>query len=937
MRKFAYFVSTLLIITFFVGCQDDPIQTQELVEERADDNKKDNKPEDEIPLSYPGQIIVKVSEEAADNMDISELGEVSLRSVGGEMGGALRSISTHKVERLFPPAGKYEARTRKAGLHRWYKVEFDENIGLKDAVEIMKNIETVDYVETVPVVEMLSTAPTYRDILLPFNDEFLEEQWHYNNTGNKNGYVMGADINLFKAWEIETGKPNVIVCVVDGGVDYTHPDLAQNMWVNEAELNGAPGVDNDNNGYVNDVHGWCFVTNTSDIVPDADTHGTHVAGTIAAVNNNGIGVSGVAGGNGSPDSGVRIMSAAIFRGTQGGGNAPAAIKYGADNGAVICQNSWGYTYTAGQYYGGLSPALKDAIDYFVKYAGCDENGNQRPDSPMKGGVVLFSAGNDNVDVEMVPASYEPVIAVASVGPDFGKALYSCYGSWVDIAAPGGDQTRFGTIDGGVLSTLSAKFLDPRVIQSGYAKPSGNYGYYQGTSMACPHVSGVAALIASKFGGPGFTNEDLKARLFAGVAPVDIDKYNPYYKGQLGVGLVDAYTALTLVNHEIAPEKPKFLVDKFKDNDFTSIDVYWTVPADEDDGTALRYKLYISEEELNKDNYKEKGKLAGPGSGFINGAGKNVGDEVSFLVEHLKTGTTYYFALEAYDRWGIASEPVFTSAATKVNNPPEILNMPEEPITLLDVLGSISYELEVKDIDGHRWKFEPSGSLQGVTLDRNDDIIKVTIRTILEEGDYTFKLRLIDELDEAKDFEIPFKIIKVVAPELVEPFPNFVLGVNNQPISIKLSEFFSVQDMFDLKYKIESKNESIVTVKIDENGSASLKGIKPGSTTVIVTADNGYKTTTAMIYVTVTENADEDVYAVWPLPMGRNLNIWLNPKHKTARVRLQSMSGDIVLDNNVNVNETGIGSITLDRIAIGPYILKIDTDGGKQYSRSVIKR
>ena len=122
--------------------------------------------------------------------------------------------------------------------------------------------------------------------------------------------MAGADINLFDAWNVTTGNPEVVVAIIDGGVDYSHEDLARNMFVNQAELNGIDGVDDDGNGYVDDIYGFNFCTNTGAVYPHS--HGTHVAGTVAAVNNNGIGVAGVAGGDGSANSGVRMISCQAF-------------------------------------------------------------------------------------------------------------------------------------------------------------------------------------------------------------------------------------------------------------------------------------------------------------------------------------------------------------------------------------------------------------------------------------------------------------------------------------------------------------------------------------------------------------------------------------------------------------------------------------------------
>ena len=139
--------------------------------------------------------------------------------------------------------------------------------------------------------------------------------------------------------------------------------------------------------------------------PDDESHGTHVAGTVGARTNNNIGVAGVAGGDGTEGSGVRLMSCQIFGGKNEGGSGARAMYYSANNGAVISQNSWGYVLKAN--ITAIPQADKAAIDYFIKYAGCDKDGNQLPNSPMKGGIVIFAAGNDGMDYKSYPGAYPP--------------------------------------------------------------------------------------------------------------------------------------------------------------------------------------------------------------------------------------------------------------------------------------------------------------------------------------------------------------------------------------------------------------------------------------------------------------------------------------------------------------------------------------------------
>lgn len=884
--------------------------------------------------AYAGQMIVKMNESTVDGLTVEKFGDVQMQSVPSPMAKALNKIGAKEIYRLFPPAGKYEERSRKEGMHLWFVIEFDESINIPSAMSTMGAVEGVEIVEACPEIQMFGVDESNpADLLatplvafersnnMPYNDPRLPEQWHYNNTGKVNGGVKGADINLFKAWEVTTGTPNVVVTVVDGGIDVTHPDLVDNLWINELELNGKAGVDDDGNGYIDDIYGYCFVNNTGDLLPDGDAHGTHVSGTVAARTNNNIGVAGIAGGNGTKGTGVRVQSAAIFRKGAQGGNSTAALKYGADNGAVISQNSWGYPYKSGVFT--LPISLKTGIDYFIKYAGVDENGEQLPNSPMKGGVVIFAAGNDNVEYTSQPSAYEAVIAVASMGPDFKKASYSTYGEWVDITAPGGDQARFGT-RAGVLSTLA-----PAIVNA-------SYGFYHGTSMACPHVSGVAALILSKKGGPGYTNEDLKKQLLAAVNDLDIDEINPEYAGKMGVGYLDAYAAVTLEDRGIAPKEPVINVEKSSDTDFIAITLFWNVPADEDDGAARRYKLYLGTEELTTSNYETKGKLLGAINGFVNGAGKKAGEEMSYKVRGLEPSTEYYFAIVAYDRWGHASKPVFFSTKTKKNTPPAITNVPEQPIAVLDVLGATQYELKVVDIDNHKWTYTIGGETKGVTHQKTADGIKVSIRSVLDEGEYKFTVKLSDELKGTEEYEIPFRIIKVKTPELREQIPSILIGVKNEPITLNLPDYFVAQEYLTFSYTAVSSDGSISSGNVNDAGVLTIKGFKPGKTMITVEVSNGHKSTRTSFEVIVVEDNTSDVFSVWPLPITNELNIWVNPSHKSAKVILMSMSGERVLDQQVTPDATGIAKINTKKVAPGSYTLRVEA-GKKPYVKSVLKR
>ena len=313
----------------------------------------------------------------------------------------------------------------------------------------------------------------------------------------------------------------MIVAIMDGGVQWDHPDLAANMWVNEAELHGMPGVDDDGNGYVDDIYGWNTMRESGEIAPNS--HGTHVAGTVGAVNNNGIGVCGEAGGTGEGDGGRR-MSCQVFDTVESGKGAEAYL-YAADNGAVISQNSWVYNNMAV-----LPHDMSDAFDYFIENAGMDDTDgdgvNDVQTGPMAGGILIFAGGNNDSSAIQQPAADPRTVAVTAMGPDYTKAGYSNYGVMADIYAPGG-------ADGNATSY-------PRECQVYSTDFGGGYVYMSGTSMACPLVSGVAALIVSHYGGghSDFTAEQLKERLLRSYRPVS-EYVGAKYDGKLGVGLIDA--------------------------------------------------------------------------------------------------------------------------------------------------------------------------------------------------------------------------------------------------------------------------------------------------------------------------------------------------------------------------------------------------------------
>ena len=470
---------------------------------------------------------------------------------------------------------------RQFNLHRWFTVEFDKEMDLDAVANKFAAISSVNRIQfnstvsrpEVQVVPVSSNEMVTRAGEEPFNDPKLSLQWHYNNKGSQaifQGAKAGEDIGAYGAWKYTTGNRNVVVAVVDEGVKYDHEDLKDNMWVNQKELNGVAGVDDDGNGFVDDIHGlnavqrngniaWdhCFVD--GDEIKGDSGHGTHVAGTIAAVNNNGIGVAGVAGGNGS-GNGVRIMSIQIFDGLGSAGldGCAVGVEYAADNGASILQNSWGYVDSGvqigdSQYEQGYSVEF-NAINYFVNKSNCDA---------MTGGVAIFAAGNNAKPAADYPGAYNKYLSVTAIGPDGCPTTYTNHANGCNVAAPGGEtavnSSNQWSYAGNVLSTIPAETIDPFTGRV-YGE---NYGYMQGTSMACPHVSGVAALVLSYAldNGIHITNTQLYDILTTSVRNIDNDlegyvmrnyydrNKTPYkfyldsYKGKMGTGKLDATLAI----------------------------------------------------------------------------------------------------------------------------------------------------------------------------------------------------------------------------------------------------------------------------------------------------------------------------------------------------------------------------------------------------------
>lgn len=817
----------------------------------------------------PGSMIVQFDELTAAS--IAD-GNTLTKATGA--GISLEGLGIKSVERLFPDAGEWEERHRAAGLHRWYRIKYDPaSQPVTKAADGFAALPGVLYVE--PERRIRSTSY--------FNDPMAPEQWSLYNDGSLGpAYSAGCDLNILPVWSnFTTGSSNVIVAVIDEGVQLDHPDLAAAC---------IPGGPQGSKSFVHGEGGYSF--------PGGD-HGTHVAGVIGAVNDNGVGISGIAGGS-NGKGGVRILSCAIFMEDPADpektiqGDSYNAMVWAADHGAVIANNSWGYVYDSeADAEKGSVGAMGPAIDYFIQYAGCDKEGNQLPDSPMKGGVVIFAAGNEGYRMAW-PAAYDKVISVGALSGKFERAYYSNNGDWVDICAPGGDVKKGPMI----LSTITG----------------GGYGNMQGTSMACPQVSGVAALIVSYFGGPGFTNEMLKERLLGGANPTKVPLY-------LKIGpLVDALGSMTY-GGTIPPGQVDDVSLSTKSNFVTA---EWEVTADPDDVAAFGFLVAASKDREVIEGADPRKLPSSVVKAVVETGTASVGERISTTLSGLDFDTDYFVTVTAFDYNGNYAEPsAVYDVHTEVNNPPVIATDYTGDFRLRP-FETLYVSFSVSDPDGHAVSVVTETGSSALTFyDEEGGISARIVGKNAPQGRYSARITATDSFGATATRQIEYEILENHPPKVRKEMDNIMLGGSGESRVIDMSEYVADEDGESLAYTIATSVQNVVHLN-PSGDRVTMTALGYGLTDVTITATDAAGATCQIVFKVLVRDSSRPV-DIFPNPVKTTLTV-LPGGSGELEYRLSNKAGAVVRSGKATVSPFEPLSLDLGDLAAGTYYLYLKGAG-----------
>ncbi len=938
-RNFLYKVGSFLLLSSLVltACKDDVMSDMDtgIKQEQA-------KPKEESPY-FEGMAYVKFKDGQQPQEGLRAIRATSETLAGTDVQfKPIFDLESPKGQEMW---GEWAEAIKREGLDLWYEVEFDKASDVKKVAEELLTNEAVEVAS--PVVKLAPIKPFYTpyqggdrfraDVASPindgyngYNDPLLNVQWHYqNNSGYALGdiFVKGADINLFKAWDITKGRKEVVVAIIDSGIDLEHPDLKASIWT------GKQGE-----------HGHDFVDDNSSI--EAGYHGTHVAGTVAARNNNGEGGGGVAGGDGTEDSGVRLMSCQVFGEDDAYGHArsgkPAdfmkAFVWAANHGAVVANCSWGFSATGFNDNKLYVEAKKDdfkvmkgGIDYFIKNAGHKPDGSPDPEAEMEGGVVLVASGNDGKkDIDVMPAFYNKVIAVGSFTSTFQLAKYTNTGDWVDILAPGGITPLGSDMNGGILSTVPASFeamwfgkpdqggfAAKQFVYPGYTR----YAYAQGTSMATPHVTGIAALMVSHFGGKGrgFKADELRKRLLAAVKTKDHEEVNPKFRGKIGAGYIDAARALEAEIETIAPQEAQNL--ETKELEYYDARIQWKVSKDDDayTGVAYAYDVYIQQGNKVDDST--------PLFTTVYTGDKALGAWLDCGFGKLQSNTEYTVVLIARDSYGNKSEKVQLSFKTKENKLPKIVNFPEGGIVISDNQPFYTYSFKVEDEDeGQTWEFITPALPKGVSVTRKDDNLEMLI-DVLMQGEFVFNIELKDNLGGVNIQEVRYKVIASKSGELAKEKPLAL--TLNKPTAVKIADLFDLGNVSveNLVVSLQSNNEKVAKAVL-KGDEIVVEAKESGSATIIAKLSNkgGSVLSTVLIQVKSMLEGEAALQDVYPKVAHSYINLLFTQNVKGVKVIVTSLRGETLIEKMLDTNpKTKEIMLSVDRLVPSAYNLIVKTD------------
>lgn len=874
MKRYLFISALVAFAALAFSCTKEELGPDVL--SSGDTGRESGRVTGEVPVDHsvaPGTVIVRFSEETMQAIEPDLLeGKVVTRSM--ELNQAVDEYDIVSMERVFGDGGIYEERARREGLHQWYRIKYRGDAPVAGAVLAFASMKGV-----------VSAEPERRIRVDAFNDKYFSQQTDLVSGGSK------FDINVQPVWDhYTTGDPSVIVSVVDEGVDLDHADLASNC------IPGGKGGSRN------------FAENNYKV--DAMSHGTHVAGTIAAVSNNGIGVAGIAGGDykkGKP--GVRIMSCQFFGKNGYNGSAAEAIRYSADNGAIISQNSWGYNYDwdndgrlnkeemEAALAATIDGAMKAAVDYFIKYAGCDAEGNQKPDSPMKGGIVIFAAGNENI-ANGAPANYEKILAVGSVELSGYKADYSNYGDWVDICAPGS----------GILSTL----------------PGDSYGNQSGTSMACPHVSGVAALVVSYCGGPGFTPDMLWDKLVGGANP-------RIYAKNIGP-MVDALGAVTY-GEGSTPEKIESYTAAPQSN---NIDFTWKVSDGGDGQPAYGATLFASKDRAALENLNPAKPGEGVFSADVETSGLKTGDEAKGRISGLDFETLYYVTIAPHSyllSYGEASE--IKQVTTQTNNP---------PVISCDYSGDLSFgafqtvviPINVSDPDGHAVTVEytPGSAADVWGTDLYGSYVVNLNCLVADPGTYTARIKATDSYGKSVSYDLTYTIRENQVPVIVKEMEDKLLTVTGESFKLEMGEFFTDADGEPLTYDVKLSNPSVLHTNRTGN-TLVCTALQYGLTEVTISAVDARKASALMTFLVLVRDASVETVE-YPNPVKTTLYISTGISEENIPIAVYSQTGARMYEGSQPASAFKPAQVDFSTFAPGSYSL-VYTYGSKEYRKTIIKK